>query len=116
MPGLTKDLKSLDLLRACNISKTRQKLEDDGRVAGVILLPQHNEQLAQPTRRFCMKRHATMASDELGNAFVLEVTRFRTNKSCLYFVNNNTSFHNKLFIKFHQFTDNNTSLSSATLG
>jgi hypothetical protein len=39
--------------------KTRQKLEDDGRVAGVTLLPRQNEQLAQRTRRFCMKRHAT---------------------------------------------------------
>jgi hypothetical protein len=46
---------------------------------------------------------------------VIEVTRFRTNKSCLYFVNN-TSFYNKHFIKFHQFTDNNTSLCLATLG
>ncbi len=43
----------------------------------------------------------------MGNAFVLEVTLFRTNKFCLYFVNNNSSFHSKLFIKFHQFIDNN---------
>jgi hypothetical protein len=55
--------------------------------------------------------HDAMVSDELDNAFVLEVTRFRTNKSCLYFVNKNTSFHNKYFAKFHQFTENNTSLS-----
>ncbi len=41
---------------------------------------------------------------ELGNEFVLEVTLFRTNKFCLYFVNNNSSFHSsKHFIKFHQF-------------
>ena len=45
--------------------------------------------------------HDAMVSDELSNAFMLEVTRFRTNKSCLYFVNNNASLHNKLFIKFH---------------
>ena len=46
-------------------------------------------------------------SRELGNEFLLEVTLFRTNKSCLYFVNNNSSFHSKRFIKFHQFIDNN---------
>ncbi len=38
---------------------------------------------------------------------MLEVTLFRTNKSCLYFVNNNSSFHSKYFIEFHQFIDNN---------
>ncbi len=38
---------------------------------------------------------------------MLEVTLFRTNKFCLYFVNNNSSFHSKHFIKFHQFIDNN---------
>ena len=38
---------------------------------------------------------------------MLEVTLFRTNKSCLYFVNNNSSFHSKHFIMFHQFIDNN---------
>ncbi len=32
---------------------------------------------------------------------------FRTNKSYLYFVNNDSSFHSKYFIKFHQFIDNN---------
>ena len=53
----------------------------------------------------CM--HACICSHELGNEFVLEVTLFRTNKSCLYFVNNDSSFHSKHFIKFHQLFDNN---------
>ncbi len=46
-------------------------------------------------------------SHELSNEFVSEVTLFRTNKPCLYFVNNNSSFHGKHFIKFHQLIDNN---------
>ena len=46
-------------------------------------------------------------SHELGNEFVLEVTLFRTNKFCLYFVNNNSSFGSEHFIKFHKFIDNN---------
>ena len=40
-------------------------------------------------------------------AFVAEVTLFLTNKSHLYFVNNDSSFHSKHFIKFHQVIDNN---------
>ena len=40
-------------------------------------------------------------------AFVAEVTLFLTNKSHLYFVNNDSSFHSKHFTKFHQFIDNN---------
>ena len=52
-------------------------------------------------------------SHELGNEFVFEVTLFRTNKSCLYFVNNNSSLHSKHFIsKFHQFIDNNKLITS----
>ncbi len=46
-------------------------------------------------------------SHKLGNEIVLEVTLFRTNKFCLYFVNNNSSFRSEHFIKFHQFIDNN---------
>ncbi len=46
-------------------------------------------------------------SHALGNEFLLEVTLFRTNKSCLYFVNNNSSFNSKHSIKFYQFIDNN---------
>ncbi len=48
-------------------------------------------------------------SHELGNEFVLEVLLFRTNKSHLYFVNNDWSFHmhSKHFTKVHQFIDNN---------
>ena len=42
---------------------------------------------------------------------VLEDTRFRTNKSCLYFVNNNTSFHNKKFVKCDLFTANSAYFS-----
>ena len=58
-------------------------------------------------------------SHELGNEFVFEVTLFRMNQFCLYFVNNNSSLHSKHFIKFHQFIDNNkliTSLSLTTSG
>ena len=36
-------------------------------------------------------------SHELGNEFLLEVSLFRTNKSHLYFVNNDSSFHSKHF-------------------
>ncbi len=51
-------------------------------------------------------------SYELGYEFVFEVTLFRTNKSCLYFVNINSSLHSKHFIKFHQFIDNNKLITS----
>ena len=56
-----------------------------------------------------MIRHSFDAiwSHELGNAFVLEVTLFRTNKAYLYFANNDSSFHSKHFIRFHQFFHNN---------
>ncbi len=49
---------------------------------------------------------------------MLEITVFRTNKSYLYFVNDDSSFHSKHFnIKFHQFIDNNNlfKLSNAWL-
>ena len=56
-----------------------------------------------------MIRHSfdAMVSRARPHAFVLEVTLFRTNKSDFYFVSNNSSFHSKHFIKFHQFIDNN---------
>ncbi len=54
-----------------------------------------------------IRHNLTLWSHELGNAFVAEVTLFRTNKSHLYFVNNDSSFHSKHFMKFHQFIDNN---------
>ncbi len=55
-----------------------------------------------------MIRHSfdAMVSRAISNAFVLEVT-IRTNKSYLYFVNNDSSFHSKHSIKLHQFIDNN---------
>ncbi len=37
---------------------------------------------------------------------------FRTNKSYLYIVNNDSSFHSKHFIKFYQFIDNNKLITS----
>ncbi len=60
----------------------------------------------------CLARETILASKEcpiigcsheLSNEFVLDVMLFRTNKFGLYFVNNNSSFHSKHFIKFHQF-------------
>ena len=42
----------------------------------------------------------------IGSAFVLKDTRFRKNKSCLYYVNNNTVFHIEQFVKCHLFTAN----------
>ena len=56
-----------------------------------------------------MIRHSfdAMVSRAISNAFVLSRSLFRTNKSYLYFVNNDSSFHSKHFIKFHQFIDNN---------
>jgi hypothetical protein len=40
---------------------------------------------------------------------------FRTNKSCLFFVDNNTLFHNKQFVKWHLFTGNSGCFSRANL-
>ena len=40
---------------------------------------------------------------------------FRTNKSCLYFVDNNTLFHNKQFVKCHLFTGNSACFSRANV-
>ena len=72
------------------------------------------------TRMHCLARETIASkecriigcSHELGNEFVFEVTLFRTNQSCLYFVNNNSSLHSKHFIKFHQFIDNNKLITS----
>ena len=47
----------------------------------------------------------------LGSAFMLKDTRFRTNKSCLGYVNNSTLFHNKQFVKCHLFTANSACFS-----
>ncbi len=48
-----------------------------------------------------------MVPRAIGNASVFGVTLFRTNKSYLHFVNNESSFRSKHFIKFYRFIDNN---------
>ena len=40
---------------------------------------------------------------------------FRTNKSCLYFVDDNTLFNNKQFVKCHLFTGNSACFSRANV-
>ena len=42
-------------------------------------------------------------------------TRISANKSCLYFVDNNTLFHNKQFVKSHLFTGNSACFSRANV-
>ena len=52
-----------------------------------------------------------MVLRDIGSAFVLKDMRFRTNKSCLCYVNNNTLFRNKKFVMCHLFTANSACFS-----
>jgi hypothetical protein len=59
MPRLSKDQRVWVCLEHARFQNAEEVRRRDGRVVGVIFLPQLNEQSAQRIESFCAKRHAT---------------------------------------------------------
>ena len=69
-------------------------------------LPRQNKQSVHLIQRFYEKRHNGFNLRSTDSAFVLKDTRFRTNTSFLYNLNNNSLLRNKRFAECHLFTAN----------